>query len=188
LPRTQYGQRLEATLFSFLSAHDHQRCCTVIDAGGICGRYSAFLGKGRAKLLHRFHCCPMTNVLVILNHNIALAGLHRERGDLILELAGFLGSFCLVLGGNGELVLLLARDLPFLGNVLCGLAHMVAVERVPQAVLDHGVDHLVVAHFVAGTHRSTVRRHGHVFLTTCDHDGRIAGLDLLRCNRNGAKT
>ena len=59
-----------------------------------------------------------------------------------LKRAGLLGRLGLVLGGRGEGVLLLAGDLPLLGDVLGGVAHVVAVEGVPQAVLDHGVDEL----------------------------------------------
>jgi hypothetical protein len=39
--------------------------------------------------------------------------------------------------GRGELVLLLAGDLPLSGDVLRRVAHVIAVEGLPQAVLDH---------------------------------------------------
>jgi hypothetical protein len=84
-----------------------------------------------------------------VDHDVALAGLDRDRRDLVGELAGLLRGLGLVLGGDGELVLHVAGDLPLLGHVLGGLAHVVAVERVPQPVADHRVDEFQVAHLVA---------------------------------------
>ena len=72
-----------------------------------------------------------------------------DRNDLVLELAGLLRGLGLVLRGDRELVLLAARDLLLLGDVLGGGAHVVAVEGIPQPVLDHGVDHLERAHLLA---------------------------------------
>ena len=69
--------------------------------------------------------------------------------DLVLELAGLLGGLGLVLRGDGERVLLVAGELPLARDVLGGDAHVVAVEGVGQAVLDHGVDQLEVAHLDA---------------------------------------
>ena len=69
-----------------------------------------------------------------------------ERHDLVLEAAGLLRGLGLVLARHRELVLLLARHAVLLGDVLGGDAHVVLVEDVPQAVDDHGVDHLRVAH------------------------------------------
>ena len=63
-----------------------------------------------------------------------------EGNDLVLEPAGLLRRLGLVLRGDREFVLLLARDLEFAGDVLGRHAHVVAVEGVPEAVLDHGVD------------------------------------------------
>jgi hypothetical protein len=121
-----------------------------------------------------------------LRRPLALAALDDgHRGDLVLEFAGLLGGLRLVLGSDGEFVLLVAVDLPLLGDVLGGLAHVVAVEGVPQAVLDHGVDHLVVAHLVAGAHVGAMRRQRHVLLAAGHHDGAVAGQDLLRRDGDG---
>src|SRR6059058_3654080 len=68
-----------------------------------------------------------------------------KRHDLVVETAGFLRRFGLGLRAGGELVLLLAGDLPALRDVLGGVAHVIAVEDVPEAVLDHRIDHLRVA-------------------------------------------
>jgi hypothetical protein len=57
------------------------------------------------------------------------------RHDLVLETAGLLHRSRLGLRGSGEGVLLVAGDLPALGDVLGGVAHVIAVERVPQPPL-----------------------------------------------------
>jgi hypothetical protein len=48
----------------------------------------------------------------VIDDHVALAGLDGDRDDLVLELAGLAGGLGLVLRGDGELVLLLAGDLP----------------------------------------------------------------------------
>src|SRR5690606_32812272 len=64
-------------------------------------------------------------------------------------------------------------------------AHVVVVERVPQAVLDHGVDELDVAHLGAVAHVGGVHGPAHALLAAGNDDGRIARLNLLRteCHR-----
>ena len=83
------------------------------------------------------------------DHGVALAALDGDGDDLVLEPAGLLGGLGLVLRGDGEAVLVLAGDLPLRGDVLGGRAHVIAVEGVPQAVLDHGVDEVEIAHLLA---------------------------------------
>src|SRR5215218_3889896 len=50
-------------------------------------------------------------------------------------------------------------NLPALGHVLSRGAHVVALEGVQEAVLQHGVDELEVTHLGAGAHVGRVRRH-----------------------------
>src|SRR5207249_5511748 len=90
----------------------------------------------------------------------------------------------LVLGSDRELVLLRARDLPLPRNVLGRVAHVVAIKGVPQAVLDHGVDHLVVAHLHAVAKMLAVRGHAHRFLAARDHDLAVAVEDGLIAERD----
>jgi hypothetical protein len=118
------------------------------------------LVEGRAQLGDGVERHAVLDVLVI-DDGVALAALDGDGRDLVLELAGLLRGLGLVLRGDGELVLLLARDLPLAGDVLGGRAHVVAVEGVPQAVLDHGVDHLDVAHLGAVAQVRGVRRLAH---------------------------
>ena len=107
--------------------------------------------------------------------------------DLVLELAGLLGGLRLVLRGDREAVLLLARDLPLARHVLGGVAHVVAVEGVPQAVLDHRVDELDVAHLGAVAQVRAMRRLAHALLAAGDHDPGRSELDLLGAERHRAK-
>ena len=64
---------------------------------------------------------------------------------------------------------------------------MIAVEGIPQAVLDHGVDHLEVAHLHAVAQMRAVRRHAHQFLAAGDDDLGVAVDDLLIAERDRAQ-
>ena len=64
---------------------------------------------------------------------------------------------------------------------------MVAVEGVPKAIADHGIDVLHVTHFVSCAQMCDVGAKGHVFLTASGDDVRIAKLNVLCCKRHGAK-
>ena len=91
-----------------------------------------------------------------------------------LNLPALLRGFRLVLRGDGERVLLLAGDLPFLGDILGGDAHVIAVEGIPQPVADHGVDELQVAHLLAGAQISGMGGQAHGFLAARHHDAAVA--------------
>ncbi len=104
----------------------------------------------------------------------------RERHDLVLEAAGFLRRGGLLLRSQRERVLLLAADVVLLGHVLGRDAHVVLVVDVPQAVDDHRVDHLPVAHALAVARAEQhVRRQAHVLLAAGDDDLVVAVADRL---------
>ena len=77
--------------------------------------------------------------------------------------------------------------LPLAGDVLGGVAHVVAVEGLPQPVLDHGVDEFEAAHLLAGTQIGAVRRHAHGLLAARDDDVGVAFADRLQAERDGAQ-
>ena len=129
----------------------------------------------------------MADILVLVDDGVALAALDGHRDDLVLELAGLLRGFGLVLRGERELVLLVAGDLELAGDVFGGIAHVIAVESVPQAVLDHGVDHLEVAHLDAGAQMLAVRRQRHGFLAAGDDDLGVAVAICCMPMRDGAQ-
>jgi hypothetical protein len=96
----------------------------------------------------------------------------------------------LVLRGDSEFVLLRARDLELPGDVLGGVAHVVAVEGIPQAILDHGIDEIHRSHLDATAQILRVRRHAHGFLTAGDDNFGIAIEQRLvaQCHRAQART
>ena len=69
-----------------------------------------------------------------------------DRYDFILETSGLLCRLGLVLRGHGERILVRTRHFIFLRDVLGCHTHVILVIDVPQAVHDHGVDQLGVAH------------------------------------------
>ncbi len=130
----------------------------------------------------------MARILVGIDDDVALLGRNLHRHDLVLEAAALLRRLGLLLRADRELVLLLAGDLPLLGDVLGGVAHVVAVEGVPQAVLDHGIDEFERAHLLAVAQMRGVRRHAHGFLTAGDDDVGISVQDRLIAERDRAQT
>ena len=103
----------------------------------------------------------MLDILVSIDNHVALAGLQRDSCNLVLELAGFLRRFRLVLRTDRKRILVFAGQLPLAGNVFCRIAHVVAVEGIGQSILDHGIDHLEIAHLHARAQMRAVWRHGH---------------------------
>src|SRR5262249_40472598 len=72
-------------------------------------------------------------------------------------------------------------DLVLLSDDLGLLAHMHALEGAPEAVMHHRVDHLGVAHTIAGARLGQqVRRIAHAFHAAGDVEVPVAGLDRLR--------
>jgi len=67
----------------------------------------------------------------------------------------------LVLRGDGELILLVAADLPFGGHVFSRIAHMITMERIHQAVAEHGIEEFHVTHFGAVAEMGGMVRLGH---------------------------
>src|SRR5215468_6331839 len=186
-PGDDAGQRLLAFLGGLLGRHQHHGGGAVIDAGGrACGN-RALLLEGGLQLGHRIERGAMTRIFVGVDDDVALAGLDGDRDDLVLELAGLLRGLGLLLRLDRELVLLGASDLPLPRDVLGGVAHVVAVEGIPQTVLDHGVDQFEAAHLDAAAQVLGVRSHAHGFLTASDDDFGIAVEQGLVAERHGAQ-
>ncbi len=129
----------------------------------------------------------MANELVLGDDGVALAALDGDGGDFLVELASHLRGFRLVLRRYGERVLFLARNAVLGGDVLGRLAHVVVVEGVPQAVLDHGVDQAEVAHLLARTDIGGMRGQRHAFLAAGDDNVAVAQRHLLRPQRHRAQ-
>ncbi len=129
----------------------------------------------------------MARIFIVADDDVALAGLDGDRDDLVLEPAGLLRGLGLVLRCDSELVLLGTGDLILPGDVLGGVTHVIAVEGVPQAVLDHGVDELDRAHFGAAAQILRMRGHAHGFLAAGDDDFGIAVEQRLIAERDRAQ-
>src|SRR5262245_17635745 len=177
-PRMRPGydarERHFAELGGLACLHEHDGAGAVVDARGIASSDRAVLGECRPQLGYRLERRSMFGMFVSIDDDIAFTRLHSHLHDLVLELSRLLRSFRLVLGGHRELVLLRAGDLPLARDVLGRVAHMIAVESIPKAVLDHGIDHVEVAHFHAATQMGAVRRLAHGFLPPGDHDFGVA--------------
>ena len=126
----------------------------------------------------------MADVFVLIDNDVALAGLDGKGCNFVSELAGLLCGFSFVLGRYGKCVLHIARNFPLVGDVFSRLTHMVAVECIPQTIADHRVDVFHVAHFMASPQVGCVRRQCHVFLPTSGNNRRITQLDVLRTKCN----
>ena len=174
-------------LCGLLGGHQHERGGAVIDARRVAGRDRAFLREGGRSLASARSSCRGADIFVLVDDDVALAGRDREGDDLVLELAGLLAASALFCEATRERVLLVAGDLPLGGDVLGGRAHVVAVEGVEQAVLQHGVDELHVAHLGAAAQVRGVLRHRHRFLAARDDDRGVAIGDLLHAERDGAQ-
>ncbi len=142
------------------------------------------LSKAGRSFCTEFERRARTDVFVLVDDRIAFPALDDHRHDLIPEFASLLRGFRLVLGGHREGVLLLARQLPLAGYILGRRAHVITVEGIPEPVLDHRVDHRIVAHLDAGPQMRAVRRQRHRFLAARDNDPGVAGGDLLHADRN----
>ena len=87
---------------------------------------------------------------------------------------------------RGEGVLLARRDAGLGRGVLGVRSHVHVAGAAPEAVLDHAVDHGLIADLHAAPHAvHVVRRVAHALLTAGDDDLRVAGLDGLRRQHDG---
>ena len=135
-------------------------------------------GEGAPELCNALGGDAGLGILVLLKLHNVLLDLHGHGNDLIVKPAGGLGGLSLLLGGGGKLVLLLAGDAPDVVDVLGSGAHVVVVVGIPQAVLDHLVHQLLVAH--AGAPAGVGSQEGsgaHVLGAAADHNVGVAGQD-----------
>ena len=83
-------------------------------------------------------------------------------------------------------VLRFAADVVLLGDDLAGVAHVALLERAPQAVVDHRVDDLAVAHAQPFAHaRQQVRAVAHRLHAAGDRDVDVADANALIGEHHG---
>jgi hypothetical protein len=114
---------------------------------------------------------------------------HLHRQDLGLELPGLRRRHRLPVAVERERVLLLAAHPGLLAGVLGVLAHVAAAERVPEPVVDHAVEHRLMAGLDPLPHPEDVMRRGrHRFLPARDDALGVARLDRLGGEHHGLET
>ncbi|CRP52210.1 hypothetical protein PAERUG_P5_London_26_VIM_2_01_09_02983 [Pseudomonas aeruginosa] len=168
-------------------AHQQYRGGAVVEAGGVAGGDAAVLPEGRLELGQGLDGGAGARLLVgIEAQRLALALRDLDRRDLVAEAPALDGGDGLLLRSGGEGVLLLAGQAVLLRQVLGGDAHVVVVEGVPQAVLDHAVDQLRMAHAQAGAGAGhDVGRQAHVLLAAGDDHLGVAAADRLGAQVQG---
>jgi hypothetical protein len=198
----------EAEFVRLVPAREQERRGAVVDAAGIAGGHRAALAEGGLEFRHVLErgrelepavlALAAARMLVPLDPDgLAPAPGYGDGDDLVREPAGVHGRDGAAMAFDGEGVLLLARDLHLLGDVLRRLAqaddgiHRVH-PRVVKAPADRGVPHLRMPHLG----RALRLRHGpgrpaHGFDTAADEDIALLGDDRLgrlidRLERRGA--
>ena len=145
-------------------AHHHQRRSAIRDRRRVRGGHRSGLAEGR---LERgdFLEVRLERLLVAFDRHVALAALHLHGGDFPRKRAVFIGPLGALERLNGEGILRLTREVERRRAFLGEGAHQAAFfVRVLEAVVEHVVDHLTVAHAHAATRlRQQVRRIGHTF-------------------------
>ena len=214
-PADELGHGLEVVLLHGLAGSEDDGGSAVVDAGGVTGgdALDVLLGIGfvdagglegvddlvlnalgadgerAAQLGKTLDGGTGAGELILLELDDLLLDLHGDGNDLIVKTAGSLSSLGLLLGGSAEGVELFAGDAPNIADVLGGGAHVVVVERIPQAVLDHGVDKLLVAHAGAPAGvGSSIRSGAHVLGAAADDDIGVAGEDGAASLNDGLHT
>ena len=150
-------QRFDPAFFCFIRAHQQCASSAIVDAGCIGRCHASIFNKCRSQFLHVFDGCSVPDIFILIHYDIAFSGLNGEGCDFIREPTGFLRRFCFILRTDGKLILHIAANLPLLRNILCGLTHVIAVKSIPQTVLNHAVNILKIAHFMAGSQMRNMR-------------------------------
>ena len=128
----------------------------------------------------------MTWVFVGIHNGITLAALYRDRSNLLRKTPGFLRSLGFLLRRSSKGILGLAGNGKLACDVLGGIAHVVAIESIPQPINDHAIDHFQGSEFLSITQVCAVWGLAHALLTTGQDDLTVAITDRLVSQRDGA--
>ena len=163
----------------------------VVDAGRVARRDRAAVAERRRQAGQLFDRRTGARMLVFLQDDrIGTALRHADRHDLGRQIAVFLGGDGPRLAARGESVLVLARHLEFLGDILGGLGHRIgAVLLLHHPVDEAPADRRVVDFGLAGEGRIRLahdeRRARHALHAARDGEFRLAGLDGLGADADG---
>ena len=143
------GQRLDAALLAASRRHEHEAGGAVVAAGRVAGGDAAALLEDRLELGQLLQAGAARVLVGVEDRRRALASRDLHRHDLVREAAALDGGDGALLAAQRERVLLLARDVVLLGEVLGREPHgEVAVDLVglrARLALGVGVDHDGVA-------------------------------------------
>ena len=163
-----------------LRVHEHHGCRRIVDARGVRRGHRAVLLEHRLQLRHVFHAGIRAHMLVGGELLHALLAFQLDRHDLLAEVAGLHRARRPPVRFDGELVLLLARETVFGGDVLGGHAHVAVAERIVQRGA-HRVDHRCVAHALApAPRRQHVGGAAHALGAAGHRDIGVAEQNVLR--------
>ncbi len=117
-------------------------------------------------------------MLVVFDHDLALAGLDGDRDDFVGQHAAFDGGLGALERLNGVGVHVLTGQTVLVGGVLGEGAHQAAGTGVFQTVKEHVVLDFAMTHAQAAAgFFNDIGRVGHAFHATGNHDAGAAGLE-----------
>ena len=176
----------------FLGSEDHRRGA-VVDAGGVAGGDGAGVADDRLELGEIVERRIGARMLVLVDHDRAgLAARRFDRDDLLGEIAGGGGARGALLRAQRERILVLARHLIFLGDVLAGLGHRIDAvarlhRRIDEAPAERGVVGLDRARKRLARLAGDERRPRHRLDPAGDGEIHLAGADGARRIADGVE-
>jgi hypothetical protein len=160
-------------------AGQDERAAAVVDARRVPGRVAALLAHQPGELGQELERRVAARALVHLDDGVALATLHRHRDDLLGQAALVRRLDRQLVGAQRPAVEIGARELELVADLRGLVEHLAAAERVREAVVDHRVEGLGVAHAVAEPRlRQQVGRLRHRLHAAPDGDLHLARADL----------
>src|SRR5579862_167939 len=167
-------------------AGDDDGGCTVIRAGRVPCRDGAILFECGLQLCERFERGVFAWRFVGLDDDgVALLLRDFDWHDLFAEEARFDRANRFLVALVSELILFLARDVVLFGDEFAGDAHVEVFVHVPEAVVNHGIDEILIAkaESAAGALQK-IRAIRHGLHAASDDDLGFAENDALRCERD----
>ena len=189
--RNDAGERLQSEVTRFGRGHDNDGSGGIVNARRVARGDRPIFFEGGLEGAKRFDGRVFADGLVVIEKSRRLTFFlcgNFDGNDFGGEAALAPGGCGFFVGEEREAILILAGDAVLLGDELGGLAHVEVVVDVPEAVVDHRVDCGGIPHTEAGARlREQVGSVGHRLHAAGDDDVRIAGLDGLRGERDGAQ-
>ncbi len=139
----------------------------------------------RLEPLQSFQRRVRSNTFITGNCLSLWATADGDRHDLRGEGAAFPSAGSAALTFNRKPILFLAANAVFTGNVLGRLPHVPVFKGTAKAVLDHGIDRLLVPDLPAGPGaEEQVRGPAHAFHAAGHEEVRVAGANGLGCEHD----